>query len=395
LDNKIDKEVKMCKKPCIYPSGLVLIVMACLCLVLTGCSSTKLTYKASGTAAQAEVEYRDEKGQLTKQTVSLPWDKTISIGAKFSFRVNVTNTTDSGTVICAVLMNGKEMGPTTGVRYARCNGDISKQGSSTSWDFHGEYDKPQVAQAPTATRTAASTRAATATRAPVASPTSGATAQYLYERGVNEYNKGNYDQATTNFTQAIGLDPKHAKAYYMRGLAYYRQSIPAQAIMDFTRAIELDPKYVEAYNDRGSTYNGQGKYDEALRDLNQAIQLDPKYAAAYVNRCATYRNKNLYDQALADCSQAIELNPKLAIAYNNRANAYAGKGNLDLALADYTQCVGIDPKYAPAYKNRGTIYARQGVKAQAIADYELYLSLAPNAADRPQIEQEIRKLKGQ
>ena len=180
----------MSKDSFICRLGLILIAMACLCLVLSGCSSTKLTYKASGTAAQAEIEYRDEKGQLTKQTVSLPWEKTVSIGDKFSFQVNVTNTTNSGTVICAVLMNSKEMGPTTGVTYARCTGNVSKQGSSTTWDFHGEYDQPKVAQAPTATplktvptlsptRTVAPTRAvtatsppagATATRAPLASP---------------------------------------------------------------------------------------------------------------------------------------------------------------------------------------------------------------------------------
>jgi regulator of sirC expression with transglutaminase-like and TPR domain len=372
------EEIKMFKKSFIYQLCPVLIVMACLCLVLSGCSSTKLTYKASGTAAQAEIEYRDEKGQFAKETVSLPWEKTVSIGDKFSFQVNVTNTTDSGTVICAVSVAGKELGPTTGVTYARCTGNISKQGSSTTWDFHGEYDKPKVAQAPTPTplktiptlsptRTtaptqAAPTRAMTATaRVTSTSGTPTVTAESLYERGLSESSKGNYDQAIASFTQAMELEPEHPLPYLSRCLVYQYQKLYDAAIVDCKKAIELCLTTSMVYNYLGYTYESKGDLDQAIINYDIAVEIGPKDAAAYANR----------------------------------GHAYESKGNLEQAMLSYNKAIGAVPNYEPTYKYRGLLYSKQGDKAQAIADLETYVRLAPNASDRAQIEQEIRKLKGQ
>ena len=41
--------------------------------------------------------------------------------------------------------------------------------------------------------------------------------------GLHIAHKGNYDQAISDFTKAIGLDPNYAKAYNNRGLAYYTE----------------------------------------------------------------------------------------------------------------------------------------------------------------------------
>ena len=54
-------------------------------------------------------------------------------------------------------------------------------------------------------------------------------------------NKGEYDRAISDFTEAIRLDPKLASAYYNRGIAYENKGEHDKAIADYTEAIRLEP----------------------------------------------------------------------------------------------------------------------------------------------------------
>jgi tetratricopeptide (TPR) repeat protein len=350
LANKIKKEeVKMFKKSFAYQLSLVLIVMACLCLALSGCASgAKLTYKASGTATQAEVEYRDEKGQLAKETVSLPWEKTVSIGSQFSFQVNVTNTTDSGTVICSVLLGNKEMGPTTGVTYARCTGNVSKQGSSTKWDFHGEYDKPKAAQAPSPTPPKAS---------PAQSPT----------RTV----------APTRAATATSLASSHT----VMGIQYYKDGKLDQAIAEFKKAIELDPTDPANYRNLGTVYLTQGKLSESVAAYEQAIKLNPKFGEAYGDLAGAYASLARYSEAIAAGKKSIELAPKYVTAYNNLGLTYYKQGMLDEAFSIYLEGTKVDANFALLHSN------------QAIAEFEAYLRLNPQASNKASVEKDIASMK--
>jgi tetratricopeptide (TPR) repeat protein len=61
----------------------------------------------------------------------------------------------------------------------------------------------------------------------------------LYQRGFLESQRGLLDEAISNYTEAIRLDPKNADAYYNRALAYQREGKSAQASDDFATAKQL------------------------------------------------------------------------------------------------------------------------------------------------------------
>src|SRR3989338_11675443 len=87
------------------------------------------------------------------------------------------------------------------------------------------------------------------------------------------------------------IDPYDADAYYKRGLAYQDKGQYDQAISDYSRALEIDPWDTAAYNNRGDTYENKGQYDQAISDYNRALEIDPWYALAYYNRGVAYKNK--------------------------------------------------------------------------------------------------------
>ena len=74
------------------------------------------------------------------------------------------------------------------------------------------------------------------------------------------------------------LEPRDADFYNNRGIAYGERGQYDDAISDFTRALEINPRYAEAYYNRGLAYIRKGQYDQAISDFNKAVEINPRYA---------------------------------------------------------------------------------------------------------------------
>ena len=60
-------------------------------------------------------------------------------------------------------------------------------------------------------------------------------------------------------------------AYVFRAIAYFNKGDYDRAIADATQAIELDGKNLDAYFNRGVVYEKKGDYDRAVADYTKAI----------------------------------------------------------------------------------------------------------------------------
>ena len=69
---------------------------------------------------------------------------------------------------------------------------------------------------------------------------------------------------------------EEARAYLDRGFAYYEKGDYDLAIEDYTEAIRLRPEYASFYWFRGDAYLKKGDYDRAVEDYTEAFRLDPK-----------------------------------------------------------------------------------------------------------------------
>ena len=230
-----------------------------------------------------------------------------------------------------------------------------------------------------------------------------------YERGLENFKKGLYDQAITDFTKALGVDPGMAESYFNRAMAYEKQEKYEQAIADYTRVIQLDPRPLTSYINRGYIYQKMKLYDQAIKDFSKAIEMEPKMAPLYADRARAYFLKGLYDQTIADCSRAIELLPKIDTAYHIRADSYNAKGMKKEAMADYERvaaayidkgleiaksgkyddaiqrfnsAIKLNTKHSSsAYYHRGVAYEKKGDHLKAINDYSEAIRLNPQFAE--------------
>ena len=140
---------------------------------------------------------------------------------------------------------------------------------------------------------------------------------------------------------ALGRDKSAATDHYDRGQAHYLNGEYDQAFSELTKAIEIDPGLARAYVIRGMAYNDKDKFDLSIADFTRVIEIKPTDAHAYVSRGMAYGNKGEYDLAVADHSKAIEIDPTLTDPYRLRARAYTYKGEYDKAWKDVYQAQAL------------------------------------------------------
>jgi tetratricopeptide (TPR) repeat protein len=136
----------------------------------------------------------------------------------------------------------------------------------------------------------------------------------------------------------------------------------------------------------------------AEQDLTQAIAEAADTGNYYYWRGDTRIRMNNFGDALADFDRSLELMPRDRPSRVGRGIAHLWLGQAQAAADDLS--LAIDGNATPdrvtawAYRARGIAQATLGLSDAAIADYKAYLALAPDAADRAQIEGWISDLSG-
>jgi len=184
-----------------------------------------------------------------------------------------------------------------------------------------------------------------------------------------------------------------ASDYFSRGYAWHQKQDYDRAISDYTEAIKLAPKYARAFINRGAAWQRKHQLDRAMSDYNKGITLEPRDPVAFLNRGNAWSDKHNYDRAIDDFNQAIKLKSNYAIAFNNRGNSWSAKHNYDRAISDYTDAINFHPIYPGAFYNRGRTYVRKNDKQHAIADFQQAYDLSgPNDPCRKNALAELQKL---
>jgi tetratricopeptide (TPR) repeat protein len=140
-----------------------------------------------------------------------------------------------------------------------------------------------------------------------------------FDRGVEAYEKKDYDFAITCFSKFIETNLKSPAGHFYRGLAYRDKKEYDKAITDFTEAIRLEPEPACCYYNRGIVYGRKKEFEKSLKDFDAAVRLEPKNAITYVGRGSTYHDSKEYEKAVVDYTTAIRLDPKLPTGHNNLA----------------------------------------------------------------------------
>lgn len=146
-----------------------------------------------------------------------------------------------------------------------------------------------------------------------------------YGLGLVAARQSDYQSAVQAYNRAIERDPTFSDAYFQRGETYAAlgsanigpsrtdlspeaTQFYQQAISDYADAIRLQPAFALAYTNRGQVYATLREFQRAVDDFNRAIEVDPALTEAYQARANAYVALGEADLAFADYHQSNENN---------------------------------------------------------------------------------------
>lgn len=127
------------------------------------------------------------------------------------------------------------------------------------------------------------------------------------QKAVELMRSGKYEEATSELTEAIRINPNEPYYYFNRGICYLQLHEYEKSLKDLQDAVMRKRDFVKAYNALGQVEYSLGKYDEALEAVNTVIKLEPDNAEAYYNRALIFYKKGWKNEALEETRRACDM----------------------------------------------------------------------------------------
>jgi tetratricopeptide (TPR) repeat protein len=200
---------------------------------------------------------------------------------------------------------------------------------------------------------------------------------YMAHRALGDalYEKGQTDEAVSQFQEAIRLKPGYAPAHINLGSALLNQGHTDAAISQFQEAIRLNPDDAHAHNNLGNALDKKGQTDGAINQFQETIRLKPDDTGAHYNLGIALLNQGQTDKAISQFQEAIRLKPDDADTHINLGIAHLKKGQTDEAISQFQEAIRLKPDDADAHINLGIALLKKGQTDEAVGQYQKAIRL--------------------
>lgn len=240
----------------------------------------------------------------------------------------------------------------------------------------------------------------------------------LTNRGVEAFNRQQYDAAYALFQRALEVYPENAAAYYQMGLIdFYHQDDPRKALVNLEKANELkpndrdtlfalarlaldkhdDPKgalehceavlaidknYAPAWFVKGKALKKLERFDDADAAWRESIAIDPEYSRAFVALAAMYEEFEVFEAARGVYEAGLEHNPLDTDMQNGLGVLELDAGKIDSALELFKGVVNRDQSRSDAVFNLAFANVKAGKPKLAIKYLDGFLQIAASEGDK-------------
>lgn len=203
-----------------------------------------------------------------------------------------------------------------------------------------------------------------------------------FERGMQAYAVGNWQEAISGFEEHLVMEPASADAAYYLAMSHLELGETQSAKNAFERSLSIDNQFAPAYLGRALADMGLPNSDlRVLTDLNTAVLLDSNFTEAYLVRVRYYLNNEESSLALEDLTRAELLSPFSPQVHAHKALAYSTIGNYEVALPSAQLAYSLDASLLSNYPVLGKAYFEMGQADEAIEILQRYLTLEATDAE--------------
>ena len=103
---------------------------------------------------------------------------------------------------------------------------------------------------------------------------------------------------------------------------------------------------------------------------------------------------NRFDEALGSADQAVRLAASLPEAHYQRGIVFMFRKEYGDALDAFTRATQLDPTFAAAYYYAGLASSRVKRIDLMASNFGMFIKLAPDAPERPEVESVLRAVRG-
>jgi hypothetical protein len=168
---------------------------------------------------------------------------------------------------------------------------------------------------------------------------------FLFQSGVIEANKKNYNEAISYFDMALKLRPNEEEILQQRGSAFMGIAQYEKAVLDFNDGLKLSANNPNFLLPRCICYLRLDKIELAMIDLQTLKQCCQNFIPPqlHLEEEITYKWRAL---SLKNINNLIEKSPDSGILYVNRAKMYLNMRMGKEALADLKKACELEPNNA-------------------------------------------------
>lgn len=161
-------------------------------------------------------------------------------------------------------------------------------------------------------------------------------AEDYFQSGVNALKAENYQNAISDFNNALKQNPNYPQAIYNRGLAHQQLKKNSDAHDDFLKAAEL--------------YKNKKEHNWAVTSYNRALEINGQSEEALLGRGELYLSKGEEIAALADFDSVVKLDRRNFAAYLGIGRARYQQANYKLAVDNFKNARSVNKDDPEVYR---------------------------------------------
>lgn len=214
--------------------------------------------------------------------------------------------------------------------------------------------------------------------------------QFLFNQGVELFNKNALTKSLVSLEDAISLNPNNAEAYFYIGNIYHIQGKLGKAVKSFNKVLDIEPGHTDASISLSVILNDIGRYEDAKKIFDQADKkvksekkglqdphINKKFAAKHFEIAEMYFSYNRYEEALSEYNKSSGLNPEDLEVRIKIARVYAKKGYVAKAFEELRKLKSECPNFVPVRIALGLLHYSKGNAVEAQTEWQAALTLDP------------------
>ncbi|MBN2039116.1 MAG: tetratricopeptide repeat protein [Spirochaetes bacterium] len=207
----------------------------------------------------------------------------------------------------------------------------------------------------------------------------------LLEKGKDNYNKGYYNNAVSDFNEVVESDSSNqdkSTALTYIGIIYDERGNYDKAVEHYLRALKYDKNSVIAYRNLAIAYRHKKDYSNAEEAVRNVLKIDSQNVQNLILLGNILFEQGRYKDAIKEYGEALKISTDEPVALHNTALALLRTGD-ELSGIEYLKKAGAADKSGNiaglAYSKLGVIYLER--KDYSFAEKYLRMAVSINPED--------------